>query len=124
MRAKIEFVLLGAVGGLLVVIATYTQWVSTDLSKHSLKEYVTGAYANPEWWSIVGIPLLSGIAFVVAAAFGATTGLKQRAAVIFFVGCEIFAVLLIPIGGVGYIAAVLCTLVLIYVGLKHGMRSS
>lgn len=119
MRLKIEFVLLALLGLTLIFVAGYTQWVSADLTQHSIAQYVIEDLETWPWWTIVGIPFLAGLAYLIAAVVGARWCPKGTAAVRFFIGCEALAIVLLAIGGIGFLAAIFCGLILLYVYLKY-----
>lgn len=124
MRWNTEFYLLAFLGAILIALPVYTELGGMDLTRHSLVEYLDLEFKTSIWWTIVGIPLLAGIAFLAAALQGLRIRPSGRTTVWFFVGCEVFAVALLLIGGYGILATVFCGLLLVYVALKYRKTAS
>jgi hypothetical protein len=117
MHRRMEFLLLAILGALMVLGAGYTQWLSIDPAK-SIP--ITSYLRSWPWWTIVGLPFLTGAAYLVAAYLGFRARLAGASMLIFFGACEVVAVaLLLTIGGVGVLATIFCALILAYVGIKY-----
>jgi hypothetical protein len=117
MRRRMEFLFLALLGVLLIVVAGYTQWLSADPGK---SVPITADLRSWPWWTIVGLPLLAGTAYLVAAYIGFRANLAGAAILYFFTACEVVAIaLLLSIGGVGMLATIFCALILAYIVLKH-----
>ena len=122
MSRRIEFILLGMLGVVVVLVAAYTQWLTSDMAQNPpLLAYLK----SWPWWTIVGVPFLLGSAFIVAACIALRTGLSGASSVRFFLICEIVAVAAaLAVGGVGWFAAIFCAFVLAYVALRSRRNAS
>src|SRR5580704_6779334 len=111
MRGKLEFVFLALLGLLLVVLSANTQVAWIDLAQHSLIENFQIQIHTWAWWTIVGVPMLAGVAFLVAAFGGFRSRLSRSWTIRFFLGCEVFSAALILITSYGILATVFCGLI-------------
>lgn len=98
-----------------LLIAAYTQYISMDLSRFSITEYIRMDIRLRTWWSIVGIPLVSGSAYTCAGLVGLKIK-AQRFVSLFFLLCFIVAMILAAIiGGSSFSTLFFTGLALAYV---------
>jgi hypothetical protein len=107
MKIKTGFLLLAFIGVVMVIVAAGIQIVSMDIGRYGLKEYIVVDLEQWAWWSTLGIPLLLGVVYLVAAVFGIRSKLTNRGgALSLFAACFIAGCALSIVSGFGYFALV------------------
>jgi hypothetical protein len=114
MRGRYTYVIIAIMGVTIALLASYSEWASVDLSRHSFREYLSLQPLLRDWWTTVGIPLFGGVAYVFMAAAGPAIERKIGTQVPLIFVCLLFALaLLFGIGGVGYYATIVTGVVLL-----------
>ena len=102
------------VGATLIGLSLFMQTQSMDLSRFKLSQYLKGDFISPLWWEVIGVPMLSGVAYV-AASFALWR--RSRAVstdLLWLSGCWIAACLLaVGVGGSGVFALVAMSFLLL-----------
>ena len=94
MKSVVLWLLLGLVGAVLVVMSSYIQVSSMDLSRFRLPDYFAADIAMREWWSAIALPFIVGVVYLCVAGAcirACPTGLR---AVGILIGCMVVAGLL------------------------------
>ena len=118
MKTKPEGIILALSGILLILITTYIQTVSMDLSHHRVAENMVNDMKYWAWWTVVGLPFFAGIVYLGAAVFYIKVTLNNKSTLILFAGCLIVGCTLSAVGGLGYLAAIVSILNFVYVLLR------
>jgi len=120
----IEYLILATAGLALMLISGYSQWLSTDLTRYSLGQYVEMALGVWPWWSGVGIPFLVGALYVASATLGMRARLSVRGLGILLALNFVLALLLwAVVGGQGFLASILLLANLVFFILR-GRRAN
>ncbi|HWG10556.1 MAG TPA: hypothetical protein VN693_03550 [Rhodanobacteraceae bacterium] len=123
MSKKVEIIMLAFLGVLIIVIAGYTQFMSIDFDHSSIIYIMRKSIKVWLWWTIVGIPFITGAAFLIIAFITEKIMLSDRGIQCLFAALEIFSILLaILIGGIGYFIAISCGVITLSAFWRNRMR--
>lgn len=93
-RTLITFLTLAFVGAAIAFGALYTQFVSMDLQRFTLTEYLQKDVTLFVWWQAVVAPFVVGIGYVVTAIVGVCLKPGSQSTVLILLGCLAGAILL------------------------------
>lgn len=106
MKSNLLYAMLAVIGLTMITVGGYIQWVSMGRGRFDIVEGLLNDAKQLSWWVVVGVPVLIGFMYVVAACRGLLKSKQRGGGLRTFVTAFAVALLALPCGGLAIYGAI------------------